>query len=115
MGCSLGFELVGKTIVWRGEGLTEEGIDKETGEVLVQVSPKYFRPTEVETLLGDATKIKAELGWKPEIMFKQLIYEMLEYDMKNEGLTLPESAKAVLERKGDIYCTGRGPMALAAS
>eukprot|EP00747_Dinoflagellata_sp_TGD_P163133 gnl/TRDRNA2_/TRDRNA2_181485_c0_seq1.p1 gnl/TRDRNA2_/TRDRNA2_181485_c0~~gnl/TRDRNA2_/TRDRNA2_181485_c0_seq1.p1 ORF type:complete len:368 (-),score=77.11 gnl/TRDRNA2_/TRDRNA2_181485_c0_seq1:47-1150(-) len=109
--CTLGFEFLGKTIVWRGEGLSEEGVDKETGEVLVQVSPKYFRPTEVDTLLGDATKIKSELGWKPEIMFKELIYEMLEFDMKSYGLVLPESAKAVLERKGDIYCTGRGPMA----
>merc|ERR1712048_259218 len=50
------FEMMGKKITWRGEGISEEGVDAKTGDVLVQVSPKYFRPTEVETLLGAATK-----------------------------------------------------------
>merc|ERR1712176_477057 len=62
---TLSFEFMGKKIVWRGSGVSEEGVD-ETGKVLVQVSPKYFRPTEVETLLGDASKAKKELGWSPK-------------------------------------------------
>mmetsp|Transcript_43853 Transcript_43853/g.91274 ORF Transcript_43853/g.91274 Transcript_43853/m.91274 type:complete len:357 (+) Transcript_43853:70-1140(+) len=101
--CTLCFELVGRSVVWRGSGLEEEGIDENSGQVLVQVSPKYFRPTEVETLLGDATKAKEKLGWTPEISFKQLIYEMMECDMKQLGLELPSSAAEILKRK-DQYC-----------
>jgi len=101
---TLCFEMCGKTIVWRGSGIEEEGVDKETGNVLVQVSPKYFRPTEVETLLGDMTKLKTETGWTPDTSFKHLIYEMLEYDFQQNGLELPASAKAIRDRQGDEYC-----------
>jgi len=87
---TLCFEMVGRPIIWRGTGLEEEGVDEKTGQVLVQVSPKYFRPAEVETLLGDATKAEKELGWKPEVSFKDLVHEMLEYDMKTCGLDLPK-------------------------
>merc|ERR1712050_507744 len=87
--CSLCFEMVGRPITWRGSGIEEEGVDIKTGQVLVQVSPKYFRPTEVETLLGDPKKAREELGWTPEIPFKELVHEMLEYDMKQCGLSLP--------------------------
>merc|ERR1712113_346387 len=89
---TLCFEMVGRPVLWRGSGLSEEGIDEKTGQVLVQVSPKYFRPTEVETLLGDATKAKNVLGWTAEPSFKALVYEMLEYDMKQSGLDLPPCA-----------------------
>merc|ERR1740129_1538405 len=60
--CSLCFEMIGRPVVWRGTGLSEEGVEKSTGQVLVQVSEKYFRPAEVETLLGDMSKLKAETG-----------------------------------------------------
>jgi len=100
---TLCFEMVGRPVVWRGEGLLEEGVDEKTGQVLVQVSEKYFRPTEVDTLLGDPAKATAKLGWKPEISFKELIYEMLECDMKAAGLTLPAGAKDILKRQ-DQYC-----------
>lgn len=100
---SLSFEMVGRPVVWRGSGLEEEGIDEKTGDVLVQVSARYFRPTEVETLLGDPTKAKKELGWVPETSFKELIYEMLECDMKDSGLTMPAKAKELLSRQ-DQYC-----------
>jgi len=100
---TLCFEMVGRPVVWRGKGLEEEGVDEKSGQVLVQVSPKYFRPTEVETLLGDPAKAKAKLNWTPEISFKQLVHEMLEYDMKQVGLELPPKASEILGRQ-DQYC-----------
>jgi len=69
----------GMNIVWEGEGLDEVGIDKNTGKTVVRVNPKYFRPAEVETLLGDATKAKEKLGWEPKISFKQLVEDMCIY------------------------------------
>jgi GDPmannose 4,6-dehydratase len=69
----------GMKIVWEGEGLDEVGIDKNTGRVVIKVNPKYFRPAEVETLLGDATKAKEKLGWEPKTSFKQLVEDMCIY------------------------------------
>jgi len=66
----------GMKIEWEGEGLDEVGIDKLTGRTVIKVNPKYFRPAEVETLLGDATKAKEKLGWEPKISFKQLVEDM---------------------------------------
>jgi GDPmannose 4,6-dehydratase len=69
----------GMTIAWKGEGLDEVGIDKSSGRTVIRVNPKYFRPAEVETLLGDATKAKEKLGWEPKISFKQLVEDMCIY------------------------------------
>ena len=69
----------GMNIVWEGEGLNEVGIDKNTGKPIIKVNPKYFRPAEVETLLGDATKAKEKLGWEPKTSFKQLVEDMCIY------------------------------------
>ena len=69
----------GMKIRWEGEGLDEVGIDEYSGNVIIRVSPKYFRPAEVETLLGDATKAKKKLGWEPKISFKQLVEDMCIY------------------------------------
>jgi GDPmannose 4,6-dehydratase len=69
----------GYNIAWEGEGLDEIGIDTNTGKRVVAVDPKYFRPAEVETLLGDATKAKTQLGWEPKISFDQLIEDMCIY------------------------------------
>lgn len=69
----------GMNIAWEGEGLNEIGIDTYTNNVVVKVDPKYFRPAEVETLLGDATKAKEKLGWEPKISFDQLIEDMVLY------------------------------------
>jgi len=69
----------GMKIVWEGEGLDEVGIDKNTGRKVIDVNPKYFRPAEVETLLGDATKAKEKLGWEPRTSFKQLVEDMCIY------------------------------------
>lgn len=70
----------GMNIVWQGEGLEEVGIDTNTNKVVVKVDQKYFRPAEVETLLGDATKANQVLGWQPECSFDQLVEEMCTKD-----------------------------------
>jgi len=69
----------GMKILWKGEGLDEVGIDANSGKVVIRVNPKYFRPAEVETLLGDATKAKKKLGWEPKTSFKQLVEDMCIY------------------------------------
>ena len=74
----LAFECINITVEWQGIGLEEVGINKETGEVLVQVNPKYYRDIDIECLLGDASKAKNSLGWVPKITFKQLVKEMVE-------------------------------------
>jgi len=66
-------------IVWTGEGLDEIGEDENTGKTIIRVSPKYFRPAEVETLLGDASKAKEKLGWEPKISFNRLVEDMCIY------------------------------------
>jgi len=66
----------GMNIVWKGEELDEVGIDTNTGKTIIRVNPKYFRPSEVETLLGDATKAKEKLGWEPKSSFDQLVKDM---------------------------------------
>ena len=71
--------LFGMKIEWMGEGLDEVGYDWNTKRPVIKVSDKYFRPTEVESLLGDATKAKEKLGWEPEISFKQLVEDMVIY------------------------------------
>ena len=73
---------LGIAIEWQGEGVDEKGVDKESGKTIVQVDPRYFRPTEVETLLGDPSKAKQKLGWVPKIGFKELVKEMIVADLK---------------------------------
>ena len=72
---------IGITVDWRGEGVDEKGYDAQ-GKCIVQVDPRYFRPTEVETLLGDATKAREKLGWTPKITFAELVAEMVREDLK---------------------------------
>lgn len=72
---------LGITIDWRGKGVDEKGYDKE-GRCIVSVDPRYFRPTEVETLLGDAGKARDKLGWSPKITFAELVAEMVREDLK---------------------------------
>ena len=68
---------------WEGQGVGEKGYDVSTGKCIVQVDPRYFRPTEVETLLGDATKAKQKLGWTPKISFQELVSEMVRSDLRS--------------------------------
>lgn len=74
-------QLLGITITWRGSGADEKGYD-QSGNEIVSVDPRYYRPTEVETLLGDPSKAHAELGWKPEVSFRGLVEEMVSEDLK---------------------------------
>lgn len=81
--CTLAFKEVGINLRWEGEGVNEKGIDTATGKVLVEVDPKYFRPTEVEQLLGDPTKARTKLGWNPhKTSFEELVRIMVAHDMK---------------------------------
>jgi GDPmannose 4,6-dehydratase len=76
------FAEVGRSIAWRGKGVDEEGLDDKTGDVLVRVDPRYFRPTEVDLLLGDPSKARTALGWKHEITFPMLVKEMMAADLR---------------------------------
>lgn len=78
----LAFAEVGISIEWKGQGVDEKGIDKKTGNVLVEIDPRYFRPTEVELLIGDPTKARTKLGWSHKIGFGQLVKEMIAADLK---------------------------------
>lgn len=79
---NLSFAEVGITLEWDGTDLYEKGYDKKTGKLLVDVNPKYFRPTEVELLWGDASKAEADLGWKRKVDLKGLVHMMMEADMR---------------------------------
>jgi GDPmannose 4,6-dehydratase len=70
-----------KKISWKGEGKNEKGYDQETGQLIVAVSSRYFRPTEVETLLGDPSKAKEKLGWVPKISLEKMVHEMMDNDL----------------------------------
>lgn len=76
------FAVVGRTIQWRGSGVDEQGLDADSGETLIKVDPRYFRPTEVDLLLGDSSKARSKLGWEPRITFPELVREMVESDLK---------------------------------
>ena len=75
-------------IIWKGSGLKEKGIYKKNGKVIVEIDPRYFRPTEVDLLVGDASKAKKVLGWKPTVTFKELVRIMVQADWKG---SLPDS------------------------
>ena len=92
--CELAFAEVGIGLRWEGSGVTERGIDSKNNRSLIEVDPKYFRPTEVETLLGDSTKAREKLGWKPAIAFETLVKEMVAQDLE--------------EAKKDMVCLDHG-------
>lgn len=73
---------LGMQLEWRGKGVDEQGIDIKSGRIIVRIDPRYFRPTEVETLLGDATKAREKLGWKAETSFQSLVKEMVDADLE---------------------------------
>lgn len=81
--CSLAFMEVGIELIWQGEGVEEKGINKANGEILVEVDKNFFRPSEVDTLLGDPTKAKTLLGWDPrKTSFEELVHIMMQHDMQ---------------------------------
>jgi GDPmannose 4,6-dehydratase len=75
------FAVVGRKIAWRGKGQDEIGVDEKTGDKLIEIDPNYFRPTEVDFLLGDPSKARRELGWKHRVSFNELIEEMVKSDL----------------------------------
>ncbi|PIP34368.1 hypothetical protein COX21_03335 [Candidatus Falkowbacteria bacterium CG23_combo_of_CG06-09_8_20_14_all_41_10] len=77
-------KLLGMDIAWEGEGINEKGIDKNTGQTIIEIDPKYFRPAEVELLLGDPTKAKTKLGWEPKVKFEELVKIMLDAELEKE-------------------------------
>ena len=79
--CSMAFNEVGIVIKWEGKNNQEKGIDKSTGKVLVEVDPNYYRPTEVDLLIGDATKAKEQLDWEPKVTVSLLVKEMVSSDV----------------------------------
>jgi GDPmannose 4,6-dehydratase len=89
------FGLCGIDIEWRGRGLEEQGVERKSGRVLVEIDPHYFRPAEVESLMGDAGQARAKLGWSPKTGFQDLVRIMVEADLKGAGL----DADAILSRK----------------
>jgi len=88
--CETAFASAGIDLVWQGEGPDEQGLDAETGAAVVAIDPRYFRPTEVDLLLGDAGKARAALGWQPRYTFEAMIEEMVQADLRaaHEELTL---------------------------
>ena len=86
----------GKGIIWEGKGINEIGKRADNGDIVIRIDPRYFRPTEVEELLGDSSKARKKLGWQPKITLKQLISEMIEEDSKEA------KKEAILKNKGFI-------------
>jgi GDPmannose 4,6-dehydratase len=97
--CEHAFAEIGIDLVWQGEGLEEKGLDRRTGRILVEIDPRYFRPTEVDLLIGDATKARTSLGWTPTTKFEELVrlmvaadVELAQRDARADGLTVPISS-----------------------
>ena len=78
----LAFAEVGRGIAWLGNGVDETGVDEKSGKTLVRIDPVYFRPTEVDLLVGDASKAREKLGWKPRTPFAELVREMVAGDLE---------------------------------
>lgn len=93
--CERAFRHAGINIEWIGEGLEEKGIDAETGDTIVEIDPRYFRPTEVDLLIGDATMARKKLGWTPKYTFDELIEEMVRED--------EEKIKLITNNKDEDY------------
>jgi GDPmannose 4,6-dehydratase len=90
----LAFGELGHTVVWKGQGVDEVGLDSRTGAELVKIDPRYFRPTEVDLLLGDPSKARTKLGWQHTTSFRDLVKEMVASDLEEAR----GSAKSKLDR-----------------
>ena len=93
-------------ILWEGSGINEIGRRADTGEIVIRIDKRYFRPTEVEQLLGDSSKAKKELGWEPKLTLEEIVSEMISSDineakkeliLKNEGFNLSNSIETIPE------------------
>ena len=94
----MAFKEAGIELEFKGEGIDEKGYDKNTGKILVEVDPRYFRPTEVDLLLGDNAKAREKLGWEPKYNLKAIVSEMVKEDMElaRKEKTLKENGYEVL-------------------
>ena len=93
----IAYHYLGKKIRWEGKALQEKGYDSKTGKLIVSVDPRYFRPSEVETLLGDPSKAREKLGWEPKIKLKEMVHEMMDNDIniaKRDSLVKKHGFKA---------------------
>ncbi|MFZ5998483.1 MAG: GDP-mannose 4,6-dehydratase [Nitrospirota bacterium] len=90
----LAFSKVGIKIAWKGKGVNEKGINTSTGKIIVEIDPRYFRPTEVDLLRGDPSKAKRQLGWEPKVTFKELVDMMVASDLE--------------EARRDMFCRQEG-------
>lgn len=86
--CECAFDYAGINIEWIGEGINEKGINTENGHTVIEIDPRYFRPTEVDLLIGDASKAREKLGWYPKYSFEELIEEMIQEDREKINLLL---------------------------
>jgi GDPmannose 4,6-dehydratase len=80
----MAFEAADFPIMWKGKGLDEVGYSPKLGEIVVRINPEYYRPAEVDTLLGDSSAAQIELNWKPRTTLNQLVEEMVEHDLRQE-------------------------------
>lgn len=96
----LAFAEIGRRIEWQGKGENERGIDANSGDVLVEVDPRYFRPTEVDLLLGDPSKAHRVLGWRHQTGFEQLVTEMVAWDLQIVPIQLHEDRQMFRDRMG---------------
>ena len=94
------FSISSVSLIWKGDGLNEVGIDKKTGRAIIRIDEKYFRPTEVDTLLGDAAKAKKNLGWVSETKFSALVKIMIESDWKKVS-SIPQPEKGISGQRPD--------------
>lgn len=83
--CELALKEIGVTVEWQGEGVDEVGVDADSGKTLIKINPEFFRPAEVDLLLGDPTKAETELGWERKVDFPSLVKLMVQHDLKEEA------------------------------
>jgi GDPmannose 4,6-dehydratase len=112
-----GFKYAGLEIEWKGSGTDEKGVVSsagpkldskfKTGDVIVEIDPRYFRPTEVDYLLADPRKAKERLGWEPKVTFEELVKIMVDSDMEDAGIAPPGEGKRILEGKDILWTSGR--------
>ncbi|MCH7903665.1 MAG: GDP-mannose 4,6-dehydratase [Armatimonadetes bacterium] len=96
----ISFARLGTTIEWSGEGESEQGLNQKTGKAIVSIDPRYYRPAEVEALLGDASKAREVLGWAPKVTFEELVQEMVDSDLE-----LAKRDKLVAEEGFKLYAS----------
>jgi nucleoside-diphosphate-sugar epimerase len=110
----LAFAEIGRGIEWRGKGVEETGVDRKTGKTVIRIDPTYFRPTEVDELIGDASKARQKLGWKPKTRFANSSRKWWRAILQLPGGRLP-MARTPFELKGKtVFVAGHGGMVGAA-